>query len=55
MTVPAEPLPYDTDIASAAALIADFLGKTYRMVPAGQETDYVNVEAELTDLLRQAS
>ena len=23
MTVPAEPLPYDTDIASAAALIAD--------------------------------
>ena len=35
--------------------IADFLGKTYQMVPAGQETDHVNVEAELTDLLRQAS
>jgi Streptomyces sporulation and cell division protein, SsgA len=35
--------------------IADFLGKTYQIVPDGQETDYVNVEAELTDLLRQAS
>lgn len=35
--------------------IADFLSKTYQIVPAGHETEYVDVEAELTDLLRQAS
>jgi hypothetical protein len=35
--------------------VADFLRKTYQIVPVGQESDHVNVEAELTDLLRQAS
>src|SRR5580700_6046361 len=35
--------------------VADFLRKTYQIVVAGEESDHVNVEAELTDLLRQAS
>jgi hypothetical protein len=34
--------------------IADFLRRTYQIVPVGQETDHVDVETELTDLLRQA-
>jgi hypothetical protein len=34
--------------------IAEFLQRTYRAVPEGQEGDHVDVEAELTDLLRQA-
>jgi len=35
--------------------ISDFLGRTYEIVPAGDESDHVDVEGELTDLLRQAS
>jgi Streptomyces sporulation and cell division protein, SsgA len=35
--------------------IAAFLRKTYEVVPKDRETDYVDVETELTDLLRQAS
>jgi hypothetical protein len=35
--------------------VADFLRKTYQIVAAGEEGDHVDVEAELTDLLRQAS
>jgi Streptomyces sporulation and cell division protein, SsgA len=35
--------------------VADFLRKTYQIVAVGQESDHVDVEAELTDLLRQAS
>jgi hypothetical protein len=35
--------------------ISEFLRKTYEIVPPGQEGDHVDVEAELTDLLRQAS
>jgi len=35
--------------------ISDFLSRTYELVPAGDESDHVDVEAELTDLLRQAS
>jgi hypothetical protein len=35
--------------------VSDFLDKTYQLVAAGHESDHVNVEAELTDLLRQAS
>ena len=35
--------------------ISDFLGRTYEIVPTGDESDHVDVEAELTDLLRQAS
>ena len=35
--------------------ISDFLRRTYEIVPAGDEGDHVDVEGELTDLLRQAS
>jgi hypothetical protein len=35
--------------------VSDFLRRTYRIVPDGQESDYIDVEAELNDLLRQAS
>jgi hypothetical protein len=35
--------------------VSDFLRRTYQIVPAGEETDYVDVEAELANLLRQAS
>lgn len=34
--------------------ISDFLKRTYGIVPAGEETDFVDVGAELNDLLRQA-
>ena len=35
--------------------ISDYLRRTYQIVPTGGESDHVDVEAELTDLLRQAS
>ncbi|HEY0936062.1 MAG TPA: SsgA family sporulation/cell division regulator [Trebonia sp.] len=34
--------------------VSDFLKRTYAVVPAGEETDFVNVESELADLLRKA-
>ncbi len=34
--------------------MAAFLDRTYQIVPAGQETDYIDIETELNDLLRQA-
>ncbi len=34
--------------------VADFLDRAFEVVPAGTETDHVDVEAELTNLLRQA-
>ena len=34
--------------------VRDFLRRTYEAVPEGQETDHVDVEAELMALLRQA-
>jgi Streptomyces sporulation and cell division protein, SsgA len=34
--------------------IADFLRRTYQVIPVGRETDHIDVETELTDLLRQA-
>jgi hypothetical protein len=34
--------------------VTDFLARAYRLVPAGRETDHVDVDAELTDLLREA-
>jgi hypothetical protein len=34
--------------------ISDFLERTYAVVPQGEESDFVDVAAELTDLLRQA-
>ena len=39
--------------APARAMSA-FLQRTYQIVPAGQESDYVDIEAELNDLLRQS-
>ncbi|MGH3204952.1 MAG: SsgA family sporulation/cell division regulator [Streptosporangiaceae bacterium] len=39
--------------APAGAMSA-FLHRTYQIVPAGQESDYIDIEAELNDLLRQA-
>jgi len=35
--------------------ISDFLRRTYQIVPAGEESRHIDVEAELNDLLRQAS
>ena len=34
--------------------VTDFLVRTYQLVPEGEETSRVDVEAELSDLLRQA-
>jgi Streptomyces sporulation and cell division protein, SsgA len=39
--------------APAQALSA-FLRRTYQIVPAGQENSYIDIEAELNDLLRKA-
>lgn len=38
-----------------AGEISDFLQRTHDIVPAGQESQHIDVEAELNDLLRQAS
>jgi hypothetical protein len=38
-----------------ARSISDFLRRTYRLVPAGEESEHIDVEAGLNDLLRQAS
>ena len=35
--------------------ISDFLRRTYLIVPEGEESAHVDVETELTDLLRKAS
>ena len=35
--------------------ISDFLGRTYQIVPAGEESEHIDIEAELNDLLRQKS
>jgi hypothetical protein len=34
--------------------MAAFLQRTYQVVPAGQESGFVDIETELNDLLRQA-
>jgi hypothetical protein len=34
--------------------ISDFLKRTHAIVPAGDETDFVDVDAELTELIRKA-
>jgi hypothetical protein len=39
---------------TAAAGIAAFLERTYRLVPAGQESAWLNLDAELTEILSQA-
>jgi hypothetical protein len=38
-----------------AEKISDFLRQTYQIVPADEESEHIDVEAELNDLLRQAS
>ena len=35
--------------------ISDFLRRTYQIVSAGEESEHVNAEAELTHLLRHAA
>jgi hypothetical protein len=37
-----------------AAAVASFLNRTYRIVPAGRESLFVNFDAELAELLSQA-
>jgi hypothetical protein len=37
-----------------ALAIAAFLRRTYQIVPEGQETNYIDFDAELTELLSQA-
>jgi Streptomyces sporulation and cell division protein, SsgA len=39
---------------TSAAAISEFLQRTYRLVPAGEESGFVDVGAELDDILRQA-
>lgn len=39
--------------APAEAMSA-FLRRTYQIVPAGRESEFVDIDAEITDLLRQA-
>jgi hypothetical protein len=38
----------------SAKAIEDFLQRTYELVPIGQESSYLDFDAELTDLLSQA-
>ena len=39
---------------AVAAGIEEFLGRTYEVVPAGQESGYLNIDAGLAELLTQA-
>jgi hypothetical protein len=39
---------------ASARAVELFLERTYRLVPAGRESDYLDFEAELTELLSQA-
>ena len=41
--------------AAPAREISDFLRRTYQVVPAGEESEHIDVEAELNNLLRRAS
>jgi hypothetical protein len=38
----------------AAAAMSEFLQRTYQIVPAGEESGFLDIEAELNDILRQA-
>jgi Streptomyces sporulation and cell division protein, SsgA len=42
-------------LEAPAGEISDFLRRTYQIVPAGEESGHIDVEAGLNDLLRQAS
>ncbi len=50
MTSPFGPAQFE---ASAAAIEA-FLAQTYQLVPDGQESAYLDLDAELAELLSQA-
>jgi hypothetical protein len=38
---------------ASAAAVAAFLQKTYAIVPAGRESDFLDLDAELAELLGQ--
>jgi hypothetical protein len=38
---------------ASAAAVAAFLQQAYAIVPAGRETDFLDFDAELTELLSQ--
>ena len=40
---------------TSAQEVTDFLRRSYQIVPDGQESGHIDIEAELNDLLRQAS
>jgi hypothetical protein len=40
--------------AASAAAIETFLARTYELVPEGDEPEYMDFDAELTELLSQA-
>ncbi len=40
--------------AAPLAAIADFLKSTYQIIPAGAESDFIDVDGELDELLWQA-
>ena len=40
---------------ASARAVGEFLRRTYQLVPAGQESGYLDFDAELTELLSQAS
>jgi hypothetical protein len=42
-------------LEAPAGEISDFLRRTYQIVTAGEESDHIDIEAELNDLFRQAS
>ena len=39
---------------ASAAQVGAFLAQTYELVPGGQEPAFLNLDAELTELLNQA-
>ena len=41
--------------ATPAREVTDFLRRAYQIVPDGQESGHIDLDAELNDLLRQAS
>jgi hypothetical protein len=41
--------------ATPAGEVTDFLRRAYQIVPDGQESGHIDIDAELHDLLRQAS
>jgi sporulation and cell division protein SsgA len=42
-------------LEASASMVSDFLRRTYQIVPAGQESEHIDMDSGLNDLLRQAS